>query len=181
MRMARLGEMGRGAALCPPPASPAPAPTQFPVGRGACWRGGSTPSWCSPSQGKGEQPGSAWPPCLLGSRGARAGGLHPEEDGVSSKAGGLWGIFVLFPILLVIWTKELVLFGDKTHKTQPVTTRAPRGICLQIVTSGVFMSNSVLAFGGAGEKFFVLRVFQQGCAKKDEECIEMNRPLTVGV
>lgn len=180
--MARLGEMGRGAALCPPPASPAPAPTQFPVGRGACWRGGwSAPSWCSPSQGKGEQPGSAWPPCLLGSRGARAGGLHPEEDGVSSKAGGLWGIFVLFPILLVIWTKELVLFGDKTHKTQPVTTRAPRGICLQIVTSGVFMSNSVLAFGGAGEKFFVLRVFQQGCAKKDEECIEMNRPLTVGV
>lgn len=79
----------------------------------------------------------AWPTCPLGSRGAPGAGLHPEEDGVTAMASGLLGIFVIFPILLVIWMKELVPFRDKAHKTQLVTTRAIQGVCLQTVTSGV--------------------------------------------
>lgn len=94
--MARLGEAGAGAPLCPPPASPVPAPTQFPAGGGA-WQGGSAPCQCSPSQGKDGVPCLAWPSCPLGSHGATAGGLHPEEDGVTAMAGGPFGYFCYIP------------------------------------------------------------------------------------
>lgn len=35
----------------------------------------------------------AWPTCLFGSHGAKAGVLQPKEDGVTSKAGGSLGYF----------------------------------------------------------------------------------------
>lgn len=72
----------------------------------------------------------AQPTCPLGSHGATAGGLHPEEDGVTSKAGGPLGTFVIVPILPVIWTEELVLFRDKTQKTHPSDHKSTRGYLL---------------------------------------------------
>lgn len=98
----------------------------------------------------------AWPTCPLGSHGAAAGGLQPKEDGVTSKAGGLLGIFVMFSVLPVIWTKELVLSRGKTHKTQLVTTRAQQG-CL--LANFNFWAFNVPAFRGAGEIYLFIYLF----------------------
>lgn len=65
------------------------------------------------------KPREGWPApfgLALDSHGALAGGLHPEEDGVTSKAGGLAAIFIIFLLLPVVWTKELALSRDQTHK-----------------------------------------------------------------
>lgn len=84
---------------------------------------------------------------------------------VTLKDQSLRGIFVVFPILPVIWTKEdrkeLVLFTEEketkhqthktTHKGQAVTVGAPWDVCSPAATSGVLISSSVLVFRGAEE------------------------------
>ena len=120
------GGGGRRGCSVPTTSLPSPQP-RFPSAhpvpcRRRCLAVRSAPCSCSPNQGMGDLPCLAGPTYPLGNHGAMAGGLHPEEDGATSKPGGLLGIFVVFPILPVIWTKEMDLFRDKIHKTQPVTT-----------------------------------------------------------
>lgn len=76
---------------------------------------GSATCGCYPSEGRSELPLfglvclTTWQPQSSGWWSAPKGGWF------TSKAGGLLGIFVIFPVLQVIWTKELVLLRNKPH------------------------------------------------------------------
>lgn len=94
----------------PPPSQCAPnSPQEEVLGRWGLQLAGATPVKGGASFPFGLVCLTTWQPRSSGWWSAPRGGWF------TSKAGGLLGIFVIVPVLQVIWTKELVLLRNKPH------------------------------------------------------------------
>lgn len=149
------GASGRRGCSVPTTSLPCPSAHPVPCGMRCPAGGGSAPCWCSPNQRKGEIPRfglahlPAWQSWGTGCWSAPRGGWGYRH--------GKWsfGYFCYIPYSSCYLDEGAGSFQGQSSQNPAGDHESTTGCLLANCNFWVLMPNSVLAFGGAGQKFLI--------------------------